>query len=69
MMGFRMTAGILKDDFRTTFGREITDIIPETLSDWKERGLVSDAENAVALTKQGLLLLNQFLLDALSELE
>ncbi len=69
MMGFRMTAGILKSDFRTTFGREITDIIPETLSDWKERGLVSDAENAVALTKQGLLLLNQFLLDALSELE
>ncbi len=69
MMGFRMTAGILKSDFRTTFGREITDIIPETLSDWKERGLVSDTENAVALTKQGLLLLNQFLLDALSELE
>ena len=69
MMGLRMTAGISKADFRTTFGREIADIIPETLSNWKERGLVSERENEVALTKQGLLLLNQFLLDALSELE
>ena len=64
-----MTAGISKADFHTTFGREIADIIPETLSNWKERGLVSERENEVALTKQGLLLLNQFLLDALSELE
>lgn len=69
MMGLRMTAGISKADFHTTFGREIADIIPETLSNWKERGLVSERENEVALTKQGLLLLNQFLLDALSELE
>ena len=69
MMGLRMTAGILKSDFHNTFGREIADIIPETLSNWKERGLVSERENEVALTKQGLLLLNQFLLDALSELE
>lgn len=69
MMGFRMTAGIARQDFRTTFGREITDVIPETLSNWKDKGLVSETENSVFLTKQGLLLLNQFLLDALSELE
>ena len=69
MMGFRMTAGIAKADFRATFGREITEVIPETLAEWKNRGLAVETENAVALNKQGLLLLNQFLVDALSELE
>lgn len=69
MMGLRMTAGILKSDFHNTFGREINDVIPGTLADWKERDLVAETENSVTLTKQGLLLLNQFLLDALSELE
>ena len=69
MMGFRMTAGIAKSDFTKTFGMEITDIIPETLANWKNRGLTVETENAVALNKQGLLLLNQFLVDALSELE
>ena len=69
MMGFRMTAGIAKADFRATFGREITKVIPETLAEWKNRGLAVETENAVALNKQGLLLLNQFLVDALSELE
>ena len=69
MMGFRMTDGIAKADFHTTFGREITDIIPETLADWKAKGLAAETKSAVFLTKQGLMLLNQFLLDALSELE
>ena len=69
MMGLRMTAGILKSDFSTTFGREIADVIPETLSNWKDKGLAAETENSVSLTKAGLLLLNQFLLDALSELE
>ncbi|MBQ3647850.1 MAG: radical SAM family heme chaperone HemW [Spirochaetia bacterium] len=69
MMGLRMTEGIDKSDFRRTFGREITDTIPETLSEWKTRGLAVETENSVVLSRQGLLLLNQFLLDALSELE
>ena len=69
MMGFRMISGIAKADFRATFGREITKVIPETLAEWKNRGLAVETENAVALNKQGLLLLNQFLVDALSELE
>ena len=69
MMGFRMTAGIAKADFRATFGREITEVIPETLAEWKNRGLAEETENAVALNKKGLLLMNQFLVDALSELE
>lgn len=69
MMGFRMTEGIAKSDFRSTFGREIADVIPETLSSWKARNLASETDEAVKLTKEGLLLLNQFLLDALSELE
>lgn len=69
MMGFRMTAGISKADFRTTFGREITVTIPETLAEWKNRGFVMETDEAVALNKPGLLLLNQFLVDALSELD
>ena len=69
MMGFRMTAGIAKADFRATFGKEITEVIPETLAEWKDRDLAVETENVVALNKQGLLLLNQFLVDALSALE
>ncbi len=69
MMGFRMTAGIRKSDFKSTFGREITDMIPGTLSDWKNKNLLTETEESVALNKGGLLLLNQFLLDTLSELE
>ena len=69
MMGFRMTAGIRKSDFRSTFGREMTEVIPETLSDWKNKNLLVETEESIALNKGGLLLLNQFLLDTLSELE
>ena len=69
MMGFRMTAGIAKSDFSKTFGREITDVIPETIADWKSRDLAVETDDSIALNKGGLLLLNQFLLDALSELE
>ena len=69
MMGFRMTAGIAKSDFSKTFGREITDVIPETLASWKSRGLAVETDDAIFLSKEGLLFLNQFLLDTLSELE
>ena len=69
MMGFRMTAGIMKSDFRSTFGREMTEVIPETLSGWKNKNLLVETEESIALNKGGLLLLNQFLLDTLSELE
>ena len=68
-MGFRMISGIAKADFYNTFGREITEVIPETLEEWKSRGLAVETEKEVVLNKQGLLLLNQFLVDALSELE
>ena len=69
MMGFRMTAGIRKSDFKSTFGREITDMIPGTLSDWKNKNLLTETEESVALNKGGLRLLNQFRIDTLSELE
>ncbi|MBR5672010.1 MAG: hypothetical protein IKX02_01045, partial [Spirochaetales bacterium] len=69
MMGFRMTAGIRKSDFKSTFGKEMTEVIPETLSDWKNKNLLAETDDSAALNKGGLLLLNQFLLDTLSELE
>lgn len=69
MMGLRMTAGIKKSDFKSTFGRDIAHVIPETLSEWKDKNLMVESEDSIALNKGGLLLLNQFLLDALSELE
>ena len=69
MMGFRMTSGIAKSDFSKTFGREITDVIPETLDSWKSKGFAAETDDSIALSKEGLLFLNQFLLDTLSELE
>jgi len=69
MMGFRMTAGIARSDFSKTFGKEINDVIPGTLTNWKSRGLAVETDDTIALNKEGLLLLNQFLLDTLSELE
>ena len=69
MMGLRMTAGIARFDFQSTFSREINEVIPETLAEWKHRGFVVETKEAVALNKPGLLLLNQFLVDALSELD
>ena len=67
LMGFRYTGGPDEDLFLRRFHRCITDCIPETLKAWRGRGLLQ--KDKPALTKEGLLLLNRFLIEAFEELE
>ena len=67
LMGFRYTEGPDEDLFHRRFHREILDLIPKTKSVWRERGLLR--KDKAALTKEGLLFLDPFLLDAFQELD
>ena len=64
LMGFRYINGPDEDLFRRRFKTGIENIIPKTLNSW--RSLLQ--YNKPALSKDGLLLLNRFLLDAFDEL-
>ncbi|MDR3277122.1 MAG: coproporphyrinogen III oxidase family protein, partial [Treponema sp.] len=66
MMGFRCAGGPDGDRFRRRFGASIEDCIPRTLAAWRERGLVEPQRPA--MNREGLLLLNAFLIDAFGEL-
>jgi oxygen-independent coproporphyrinogen-3 oxidase len=65
LMGFRLTAGPDNNLFQRRFGKNIEEIIPDTIKTWRKRGLF--CEEKTALTKQGLLLLNTFLVDVFEE--
>ena len=67
LMGFRYVEGPDEDLFLRRFHLGIRDLIPKTISAWQERG--SFEENKTALTKDGILFLNRFLLDAFEELD
>jgi len=67
LMGFRYVEGPDEASFLRRFKRPITDAIPKTFDTWRSRGLLS--ENKYALTKEGLLFLNPFLLDIFEELD
>jgi hypothetical protein len=64
-MGFRLTDGPDNDLFLRRFRRSIEETIPRTISAWRSRGLFH--EHKIALTKEGLLLLDAFLIEAFSE--
>jgi oxygen-independent coproporphyrinogen-3 oxidase len=64
LMGFRYIEGPDEMLFKQRFGQNINDIIPKTLTAWK-RHLQKDK---YALTKEGLLFLNSFLIDAFMEI-
>jgi len=67
IMGFRTVAGV-DDAFMTRrFGADTRIFIPHSLMVWRIRGLAE--MDRPALTKSGLLFLNRFLIDCLSELE
>jgi oxygen-independent coproporphyrinogen-3 oxidase len=66
LMGFRYVEGPDRDLFRRRFSVEVEALIPATLAAWRRRGLA--AGDKTALTKEGLLWLNPFLLDAFEEL-
>jgi len=67
LMGFRCIEGPDEDSFLRRFNKRIEEVIPKTLSGWRSRGLLSGEK--CALTKEGLLFLNRFLLEAFGELE
>ena len=69
MMGSRLSDGISRAVFAQRFGVDITDCIGETLSRWAKRGQCRIEPHRVFLTEAGLLFLNRFLVDALSELD
>jgi oxygen-independent coproporphyrinogen-3 oxidase len=67
LMGFRYIEGPDEDLFMRRFRRNIESCIPKTIGAWRNRGLAR--KDKCALTKEGLLFLNPFLLDALAELD
>ena len=67
MMGFRLSEGINRAAFARRFGADITAFIGETLSRWEKYGQCRIEADRVYLTEEGLLFLNRFLVDAISE--
>jgi len=67
LMGFRLSEGINRTAFARRFGADITAFIGETLSRWEKYGQCRIEADRVYLTEEGLLFLNRFLVDAISE--
>ncbi|MCL2070422.1 MAG: radical SAM family heme chaperone HemW [Treponema sp.] len=65
LMGFRYIEGPDEELFQQRFHRSMEELIPKTFFKWQEQ-LQKDK---CALTKDGLLLLNSFLLDVFQELD
>jgi oxygen-independent coproporphyrinogen-3 oxidase len=66
LMGFRYVEGPDRALFKTRFGKEPEAFIPRTAERWRKRGLMDGGKPA--LNREGLLLLNPFLLEAFAEL-
>jgi oxygen-independent coproporphyrinogen-3 oxidase len=67
LMGFRSLEGPDLPLFERRFRRPLPSLIPETLRRWQSRGLLRS--RPLALDREGLLFLNAFLGEALSELD
>jgi oxygen-independent coproporphyrinogen-3 oxidase len=67
LMGFRYVEGPDPLLFRRRFGVDIEEAIPKTLEKWRGRACVK--KNAPAMTREGLLFLDPFVIDAFNELE
>lgn len=67
LMGFRYVEGPDEGLFRKRFRRDLTETIPGTLRRWRERGLVR--RDKTALTREGLLFLDPFLVECFREME
>ena len=67
LMGFRYIEGPDEELFRQRFNKSINKLIPKTLKEWRSRSLMQS--DKCALTKEGLLLLDQFLINAFEELD
>jgi oxygen-independent coproporphyrinogen-3 oxidase len=71
LMGFRCTRGPEAGLFARRFGVSLEDAIPQTLAKYGDRGLVVPGGRGEgrALSKEGLLFLDPFLIDAFGELD
>jgi len=67
LMGFRYIEGPDEERFMRRFRHGINELIPKTINSWRERGTLR--KDKMALTKDGLLFLNRFLLDTFEELD
>ncbi len=67
MMGFRTLRGLDRVLFERRFGAPLEAFIGDTLTSWRVRGLVRKEDPA--LTAEGLLFLDPFVLDCVAELE
>ncbi|GHU49552.1 coproporphyrinogen III oxidase [Spirochaetia bacterium] len=65
LMGFRLSAGPDEALFKKRFKRSIAAYIPQTLACWQQKNLI----DGLALNRNGILFLNQFLIDCFQELE
>jgi putative oxygen-independent coproporphyrinogen III oxidase len=68
MMGFRLAEGIPRERFQQRFGVDLLSLIGDTAGRWSRNGLLDIGEERISLTRDGLLLLNRFLIDCLQEL-
>ena len=66
-MGFRYIQGPDEDLFKRRFHRSINELIPNTMKAWRDRGFLQ--RDKCALSKEGLLLLNRFLIEVFEELD
>jgi coproporphyrinogen III oxidase-like Fe-S oxidoreductase len=67
MMGFRTLAGPDPALFLRRFGSPLEAFIGDTLAAWRSRGLAR--KDAAALTAEGLLFLDPFVLECAAELD
>jgi oxygen-independent coproporphyrinogen-3 oxidase len=67
LMGFRYLHGPDPALFRRRFGRDLEDLIGQTMARWRGRGLMR--QDKAALNKPGLLFLDRFVIEAFEELE
>jgi oxygen-independent coproporphyrinogen-3 oxidase len=67
LMGFRYINGPGEAAFHRRFRRTLEETIPQTLDTWRRRGMLQ--RDRMALTPEGLLFLDPFLMDAFEEID
>ena len=68
MMGMRLTSGVSEAAFRARFAEGLDGLFGATLQKWESAGRLKREGGCASLTDDGLLFLNAFLLECLTEL-
>lgn len=61
MLGLRKTEGVSKTEFQNRFGKTISDCFGEIIKTYKEKGLLSETEDRIFFTEQGIYVSNMVL--------